>query len=450
MIAFFRRSAPWAAAATVAVLVAAACGGTSGGGGGGATTFKGTKKVGISVALTGQSQSYGQSIRNGLMLAADDINAKGGVNGYKIDLDVLDDGTDANRTADNVRQLILQDNVVALIGPVTTAQCQAASPLSKQNKVLLIAATCNAYQLTAQPQYVNPYYVSVVPNTFMEGAAAAQLAAKTGAKRVFIVSPKYLFGTSETNAFVAGLKKFAPGTQIVNDPATWYVPFVPTGITNWSPTINAIQSLKPDLVYSNVFAADQVNFIKAALQVDPKFFDKYPTETLASVDEFKTLGSSYPIGMRLYMRAPFFALTNSRMTDFVNRYRSKYGEYPSDWAVMDYDALQVWAQAAARAGSFDSDKVHSQIVGHSFQSLRGYSFTIRAADQQANVGETVGTTVDSGGKYPFPVLKDSTNLKGDDLIMPANIVEELRSGKCDFAKEAAGIAAFTTCPSWPK
>src|SRR5581483_7023761 len=347
------------------------------------------------------------------------------------EMDIQDDGTTVDKAVANTKQMILQDSVAAMIGPVTSAQCQATSPIAKQNKVLMILATCNSYQLTAEPDLLNPYLVSIVPNTYMEGTAAGQLAAKTGAKRIFIVSPKYLFGISETNAFVAALKKAAPSAQIVNDQSTWYVPF-PTN-PRWDSTISAIQAAKPDLVYSNIFAADQVNFVKQALQIDPQWFTKYPMTTLASVDELQTLGATYPAGMHLYMRAPFFALQdgNKPMQDFVKKYHDRYNEYPSDWAVMDWDALHVWAQAASAAKSFDSDKVKAQIVGKSFDSLRGYKFKIRDGDQQANVGETVGVTADSGGKYPFLVLKDSTNLKGDDLIMPVTLMNELRDGKCE-------------------
>src|SRR5205807_9139917 len=242
-------------------------------------------------------------------LALDDVNATGGVNGYKVEADILDDGTDVSKAVQNTQQLILQDNVVATLGQVTSAQCQATSPISKQNKVLMIAATCNSYQLTTEPDLVNPNYVSIVPNTYMEGTAAGNLAAKLGAKKIFIVSPKYLFGISETNAFVAGLKKVAPSATIINDSSTWYVPF-PTN-PRWDSTINAIQAAKPDLVYSNIFAADEVNFIKQALSVDPQFFVKYPMTTLVSVDGLNSLGSQYPSGMHAYMRAPFFALQNN-------------------------------------------------------------------------------------------------------------------------------------------
>lgn len=409
------------------------------------TTFKGTKKVGYSGALTGQSAIYGHAVSQALKLAAEGINAKGGVNGYKIEMDILDDGTTVPTATDNTKQMILQDNIVAQMGSVTSSQCQAESPIAKQNKVVFIAATCNSYQLTTEPDLINPYFVSIVPNTFMEGTAAANVVAKVGAKSIFVVSPKYLFGISETNAFVAGLKKAAPQAKIINDPATWYVPF-PTN-PRWDSTISAIQAAKPDLVYSNIFAGDEINFIKQALAVDPEFFKKYPMTTLASVDELNSLGASYPIGMHLYMRAPFFALSNPRMDAFVKAYHDKYSEYPSDWAVMDTDAINLWAQAANKAGDFDADKVMKQIVGHSFASLRGYNFTIRAGDQQANVGETIGDTADSGGKYPFLTLKNSTNLNGNDTIMNTTLVGELQAGKCEKGGDPK-TTNFALCPSW--
>ena len=438
------RSVRWYAAVSAALVVLVACGGTSNPSS--TTTFKGTKKIGLSIALTGQSALYGHAISQSMKMAADDINAKGGINGYQIEADIQDDATQVANAVTNFKSLILQDNVVAMLGQVTSAQCQATSPIAKQNKVIMIAATCNSYQLTTEPDLINPYYVSIVPNTFMEGTAAGKLAAKTGAKRIFVVSPNYLFGRSETNAFVAELKKVASDATIINNPSTWFVPF-PTN-PRWDSTISAIQAAKPDLVYSNIFAADEINFVKQALQVDPQFFTKYPMTTLASVDELQSLGAQYPIGMHLYMRAPFFALSNASMNAFVTRYHNTYGEYPSDWAVMDYDAMMMYAKAANAAGSFDPDKVRTQIVGHTFDSLRGYKFTIRSGDQQANVGETVGNTTDSGGKYAFPVLGGSTNLKGDDLLMPATIMQQLQAGQCEKTPGTANTTDFSACPAW--
>jgi branched-chain amino acid transport system substrate-binding protein len=151
--------------------------------------------------------------------------------------------------------------------------------------------------------------------------------------------------------------------------------------------------------------------------------------------------------MHLYMRAPFFSLKSPKMNDFVTRFHNRYGVYPSDWAVMAYDGMQMYATAATAAGTFDSTKVVKDIVGHSFQSLRGYSFKIRPGDQQANVGETIGTTADSAGKFPFPTLAQATNLSGNSLIMPTNLVNELQAGQCEKGG-VANTTDFSLCPSW--
>ncbi len=426
------RAIRWIAGALGAVLVGTACGGSTAGGGG--QSFKGTKKIGLTTALTGQSALYGHAISQAVRMAVDDVNAKGGVAGYKLAVSILDDNTDVNKAVENTKELVLQEQVSALFGPVTSAQCQALTPITRQNRVLTIAATCNSYQLTTSPSLVNPYWISLVPNTYMEGVAAGTDTGRRKIKNVFVVSPDYLFGRSETNAFVTALRRANPDATIVNQPSEWYVPL---NTTDWGPVISKIQADGPDLVYSNIFAASQLGFIQRALQTDPRFFEKFPMTTLASVDELQTLKDRYPLNMRLYSRAPFFALGNPRMDEFVTRYRARFNnEYPSDWAVMDYDAVLLWAGAANAAGSLDADQVKKQLVGHPLDSLRGYPVTVRSEDQQANVGETIGTTVASGGTFPFPIFKDSVNLKGDDIIMPVELVRKLRAGQCgndDFA-----------------
>jgi branched-chain amino acid transport system substrate-binding protein len=421
----------WIPALLAGVLAAAACGSSASSGG---PTFKGTKKIGLTTTITGQAALYGHAISQAARLAVDDLNAQGGVAGYKIAISILDDGTDVNKAVENTKELILQEQVVALFAPATSAQCQGITPITKQSKVLTIAAVCNSYQLLTSPSLINPYWVAVGPNTYMEGVAVGTDTGRRGIRNIFIVSPDYLFGRSETNAFVTAVRRANPAVNIINQPSEWYVPLT---TADWGPVIAKIQATRPDLIYSNIFAASQLGFIQKAKQTDPQFFQKFPMTTLASVDELQTLKDQYPLNMRLYSRAPFFALGNPRMDDLVTRYRARYNnEYPSDWAVMEYDAIKIWAQAADAAGSLDSDKVRAQLVGHPFESVRGPQVTVRKEDQQANVGETIGTTASSAGKYPFPTFADQVVLKGDDIMMPLDLVTKLQAGQCrndDFA-----------------
>src|SRR6202022_3984220 len=127
------------------LLIASACGGTTATGG---TTFKGTKKVGLSTSLTGSVASYGQAGLNGIQMAVDDVNSKGGVNGYKIELDPADDAAKAALGTENARRLILEDKAVALFGAASSAVCLAESPIAKQYTVPFITFTCNDFNLT--------------------------------------------------------------------------------------------------------------------------------------------------------------------------------------------------------------------------------------------------------------------------------------------------------------
>src|SRR5258708_13930266 len=114
------------------VLVAIACGGTTTSGG---TTFKGTKKVGLSTSLTGAVASYGQAGLNGIQMAIDDVNARGGVNGYKIELDQADDAAVASRGTGNPKRLILRDKRLSLFSPVRPLVCLPENPISYQNNI---------------------------------------------------------------------------------------------------------------------------------------------------------------------------------------------------------------------------------------------------------------------------------------------------------------------------
>jgi branched-chain amino acid transport system substrate-binding protein len=406
-----------------ASIVLAACGSQSST----ATTFKGTVSVGDSVDLSQAGALYGKAQSQGLQLAAEDANAAGGVNRYKVQVVVTDDTGDVTQAVQNTQNFILQNQVVALFGNVNSGQCAATSPLSKQHKIPMIVSACNSYQLFTAPTTLNPYLFSVVPSTYAEGCAAGTDAGKHGTTNIFVMAPDNLFGRSVVPAFLTCLRNGNSAATVVNDPANWYLKYPPA---SWAPQIAQIQAKKPSLVYAPIFGGGEISFIQQATQTDAQWFQKYPFTTQASVDELQTLGASYPLGQRVYSRAPFYAVQTQSMTTFVSRYRSRFNEYPTDYAVMAYDAFNLWAQAADAASSFDGDKVRSAILAKPFASLRGYNLTIRSSDGQADVGEVLGSTASSGGKYSFAILSNLDVLKGSDIIMPAALVLKLQAGQC--------------------
>ena len=156
------------------------------------------------------------------------------------------------------------------------------------------------------------------------------------------------------------------------------------------------------------------------------FFKKVSFSTLTSTDDLQTLGNDFPTNLLGYARAPFYAISTPENTDFIKRYQARFLKYPSEWAIMGYDAFNLWADSANTAGSFDADKVMGKIVGQPFKGLRG-TFTIRAIDHQADVPEWVGVTTAST-TYPFPIFGTATLVPGSSLLMPEDQVKKLQGG----------------------
>jgi branched-chain amino acid transport system substrate-binding protein len=329
----------------------------------------------------------------------------------------VDDAATASKGTDNAKRLIVEDSVVALFGSVSSGVCLAESPLAKQYKIPFITFTCNDYNLTTR-KFQN-YIASVVPNTYMEGRAIANYVAaqSTKYKTVYMIAPDYTFGHTEADSFKKRLLELNPSVKIVGED------YPKLGATDYTSYITKILAAKPDLVYSNIYSGDLVTFVKQAAAYD--FFNKVQFATLTSTNDLQTLGKDYPTNLLGYARAPFYAIDTPENKDFVKRYKAKFGLEPAEWSIMAYDAFNLWASAANKAGDFDADKVMAKIVGQSFKGLRG-TFTIRTIDHQADVPEWVGVTATTPD-YPFPIFKNAQMVSGASLLMPESEVKTLQA-----------------------
>src|ERR1051325_8682565 len=110
------------------LLTALACERREVGGTGGTTDSGGTIKVGVYGDLSGQTSSFGESTRDGVKMAVDEINAAGGINGRKVEAVVEDDQGQPQQASTVVTKLINQDKVVAIIGEVASSNSLAAPP----------------------------------------------------------------------------------------------------------------------------------------------------------------------------------------------------------------------------------------------------------------------------------------------------------------------------------
>jgi branched-chain amino acid transport system substrate-binding protein len=357
-------------------------------------------KVGFPMILSGPGALFGDPASKGALMFVDEINAKGGVLGRKLELLPRDTKGNADEAVRVSRELILKENVDFLVGTLTSAEGPAVSVVAKENKVVFIAPIPKTDQLTA-PDKLHPYVFRVAANTTMEGRSAAEIVAKWPVTRVATISPDYAYGQDVTKSFVEHLKKVKPSIQIVDQ--QW----PKLGEPDYTPFINAQMAKKPQAVFSSLWGGHFVNFAKQAKPLG--YFDALKYNFIGvgeagSPESTKAMGKDYPVGIWGNSYDAFYWGETPAHRDYVARL-SKYlkDEYPSSWAIQGWIGMAFLAEAIKKAGSTDADKVSKALLGLTIDTPIGKQ-TIREKDHQANRGQLYGKTV-MDPKYPFAIMK---------------------------------------------
>jgi branched-chain amino acid transport system substrate-binding protein len=359
-------------------------------------------KVGMPMPLSGPPALFGDPAVKGAQMFVEEINAKGGVLGRKLELIARDSKADANEAVRQARELILKDNVDFLVGTLTSAEGPAVSVVAKENKIVFIAPIPKTDQLTA-PANLHPYVFRTASNTTIEGRTAAEIMAKWPVKKIATIAPDYAYGQDVAKAFVEHIKKLKPEVEIVDQ--QW----PKLGEADYTPFINAQMGKKPEAVFSALWGGHFLTFAKQAKPL--KYFDNVNYNFIAagegaSIESTRTMGADYPVGI---WGNAYDAFNWEGAPPAHKDYIARVAAYtkqdpPSSWPVTGYVAMQMLTEAIKKANSVESDKVAKALLDLSIDTPIGKQ-TINGRDHQANRGQVWGKTV-SDPKYPFAVMKD--------------------------------------------
>jgi branched-chain amino acid transport system substrate-binding protein len=361
-------------------------------------------KVGMPMPLSGPPALFGEPATKGAQMYVDEINAKGGVLGRKLELLTRDSKADANEAVRVARELILKENVDFLVGTLTSAEGPAVSVVAKENKIVFIAPIPKTDQLTAADK-LHPYVFRVAANTTMEGRSAAEIVSKWPVTKVATIAFDYAYGQDVTKAFVEHIKKLKPSVEIVDQ--QW----PKLGEQDYNPFINAQMAKKPEAIVSSIWGGFFVTYSKQAKALGVFDAVKYNFIGLGeagSPETTKSMGADYPTGIWGNSYDAFYWEDNpGAHKDYTARI-SKYlkDEYPSSWAIQGYIGMQFLVEAIKKANSTDSDKVSKALLGLTVDTPIGKQ-TLREKDHQANRGQLYGKTV-KDPKYPFSIMKPVT------------------------------------------
>lgn len=371
-------------------------------------------KIGSICDFAGPCYMYCETGLNGLRIAIEEINAKGGILGRKVDLIVRDTEMKVDVAVRELKDLILREKVDFLIGPCSSGTGLAMQVVHTEYKVLRISAIANTEAMTVDK--FSPYFVQVVPNTYMEATANTRYLHKKvpTAKKFCTIAPDYEFGRREEAAFAEEIKRLVPDAEILYQ--AWPKP----GEKDFTAFITAIMAKKPDAVHSSLFGGDLVAFTK---QAAPYGFFNIPFIALYDLPVLMALGPDAPEGTFGFGRGCFFMDPNPKMMAFVDKFKKARGTYPDAWAVQNYDAMYLLKAAIEKAKTTETEAVIKAIEGIPFEGLRG-KFTIRPLDHMGTVPCYQGT-IAKDPNYPFKIWKDIVRVPGEEVIRPEESVREI-------------------------
>jgi urea transport system substrate-binding protein len=314
-------------------------------------------KIGVPVGLSGANSVVAPSVVQSAQLAVDEINAKGGVLGRQLALEVADDASGAAGAQKAFDSLISQKKVDVLISMETSAARNAALPIVARGKTPYIYTSFYEGKSCSPFMFVNAW----VPEQQVP-PIVDYFAKQKGAKTYFLIGSDYAFGRGMLAFAKAYIEK--SGGKVVGEE------YLPMDGSDWTPIVSKLKSAAPDaLITSTAGGAPNVTLTKQLRAAGVKV----PYGNLA-VDE----GTAKSMGTEaegIYLSASYVTgIDSAANKTFLAAMAKKFGadlKTPNDLSVPEYEAVYAYKAAVEKAGSTESGPVLKALGEVSVQGPRG-------------------------------------------------------------------------------
>lgn len=327
-------------------------------------------KIGHLTPMTGFLGALGEYAAQGIKMAAEEINAAGGVMGRPLDV-MSEDSVNPQTAATKAQRMIERDNVTVLMGEINSGSALTISQVAARNKKLFMSIGARSDALRGKDCNRYTFHVDI-PVTVMVNAAGEALVREglVKGKKIFSLTADYLFGHDLSRQ----AKRFftANGGTVIGDE------LVATDVTDFSPYLLKIRQAKPDLVATNLAGNQVTNFVKQYSE----FGLPYPVAgfNLNTADAWAAgegnLGGIWPTVWHHELKTPG-SLT------FVANFTKKYGRIPENHAWIEYVSLKMLAQAMNATKSTDTEKLIAYFESEAqFDILKARKAYFRSWDHQ--------------------------------------------------------------------
>ncbi len=338
-----------------------------------------TIKVGILHSLSGTMAISETALKNTALMTIEEINAKGGVMGKKLEPVVVDPASNWPLFAEKARQLISQDKVAAVFGCWTSVSRKSVNPVFKELNGLLFYPV----QYEGEELEKNVFYTGAAPNQQAIPAVEYLMSKEGGeAKRWVLLGTDYVYPRTTNKILRAFLhSKGVKDEDIMED----YTPF---GHSDYQTIIANIKKFasagKKTAVVSTINGDSNVPFYKELGNAGLKATDVPVVAFSVGEEELRGVDTKPLVG-HLAAWNYFMSLKNPTNTGFIKRSKewAKKNNVPNADTVVTNDPMEatyvgihMWAQAVEKAKSTDTDKVIAAMSGQTFKAPSGFTLTM--------------------------------------------------------------------------
>jgi branched-chain amino acid transport system substrate-binding protein len=344
-----------------------------------------TIKVGEYASLTGKEAAYGETSHKGIVLAFEELNAKGGVLGQPFELITEDNQSKQGESATVVKKLISRDKVVALLGEVASIRSLEAAPVIQNAKIPMVSSASVNSKVTEVGDYI--FRVCFVDS--FEGNVLAVFA------RDHLKARKVAILTSVSNAYSVGMTRVFKERFLADGGTVVAEPKYSEGDKDFRAQLTAVKAAGADAIFASGYYTEGALICKQARQLG------------LSIPIFGGDGWDAPPLLEIggaAMEGTFLCAHYSpdnptaEVQQFNQHYLARWGAMPDAWAALGYDSVLVLADAITRAGSTEPKKIRDALAAtKDFPAVTG-RITI---DAQRNASKSAVILTIKDGKYQF-------------------------------------------------
>ena len=337
-----------------------------------------TIKVGILHSLSGTMAISETSLKDMALMTIDEINAKGGVLGKKLEPVVVDPASNWPLFAEKGRQLLTQDKVAVTFGCWTSVSRKSVLPVYEELNGLLFYPV----QYEGEELSPNVFYTGAAPNQQAIPAVEYLLSEEGGAaKRFFLLGTDYVYPRTTNKILRAFLISKGVAEKDIEEV---YTPFGHSDYQTIVANIKKFSAGSKTAVVSTINGDSNVPFYKELANQGLEATDVPVVAFSVGEEELRGIDTKPLVG-HLAAWNYFQSVENPVNTEFVKKwkaYATAKGLPNADKAVTNdpmeatYVGIHMWAQAVEKAGTTDVDKVRQALYGQTFAAPSGYTLTM--------------------------------------------------------------------------